>query len=64
MSHYNCIKEKVRFLRFLRPKKTGVRLSITNDESTSTRNRRFMNNAHFGEIFKSLGMARVCGYLP
>ena len=46
-------------------KKAGIRMSITNDESTSTRNRRYMNiNAHFQSVFKSLGMSRVHGSLP
>ena len=46
-------------------KETGLRLSITCDESTSTRNCRFMNiNAHFEKSFKSLGLTRVHGSLP
>ena len=43
-------------------KKNGDRFSITFDESTSVRNRRYMNlNLHDGQSFQSLGMIRVEG---
>ena len=64
MSHYDTLKEKIKS-EISEAKKSGLRSSITNDESTSTRNRRFMNiNAHFQSTFQSLGMARVNGSLP
>ncbi len=44
--------------------KNDGRFSITFDESTSTRNRRYMNiNAHFNGGFRSLGLPRVKGAL-
>ena len=64
MSQFETIKDKLKS-EITEAKKPGIRLSITNDESTSTRNRRFMNiNCHFEKIYKSLGMARVHGSLP
>lgn len=64
MNQFETIKDKIKS-EISEAKNTGLRLSVTNDESTSTRNRRFMNvNVHFAEIFKSLGMARVHGSLP
>ena len=64
MNQYQSIKEKIKS-EIAEAKESGIRLSITNDESTSTRNRRFMNiNCHFETMYKSLGMARVYGLLP
>ena len=43
-------------------KKNEDRFSISFDESTSVRNRRYMNlNLHDGQSFQSLGMIRVKG---
>ena len=43
-------------------KKNGDRFSISFDESTSVRNRRYMNlYLHDGQSFQSLGMIRVKG---
>ena len=64
MNQYDSLKEQIKS-KISDAKKSEIRLSITNDESTSTRNRRFMNiNAHFQTSFQSLGMARVDGSLP
>ena len=64
VNQYESIKNQIKS-EIQEAKEAGIRLSITNDESTSARNRRFMNmNAHFETNFKSLGMARVNGSLP
>ena len=43
-------------------KKCNGRFSISFDESTSTRNRRFINpNSHFSTDFLSLGLITVMG---
>ena len=43
-------------------KKNGDHFSISFDESTTVRNRRYMNlNLHDGQSFQSLGMIRVKG---
>lgn len=45
--------------------KNGGRLSITFDEWTSNKNRRYLNlNVHTGSNFVNLGLARVEGSLP
>ena len=59
MNQFETIKDKLK-TEITEAKQTGIQLSVTNDESTSTRNRRFMNiNVHFGEIFKSLGSSKI-----
>ena len=64
MEHFKSIKMKI-MSEISEAKNAGIRLSVTCDESTSVRNRRFMNlNAHFERNCMSLGMARVNGSLP
>lgn len=52
-----CVGEEI-----MEMKRNNGRFSITLDESTSTRNRRYMNlNAHYQGGFRSLGFIRIHG---
>ena len=64
VKYANTIKETV-ISKFTRLRSQGMRFSLTFDEWTSLKNRRYLNvNVHIEEEFWSLGLARVVGSLP
>ena len=64
VKYANTIKETV-ISKFTRLRSEGMRFSLTFDEWTSLKNRRYLNiNVHIEEEFWSLGLARVVGSLP
>lgn len=61
MNHFEKVKGDI-IQKVVESKKSNDRFSISMDESTSTRNRRFINlNLHFSSGFQSLGLIRVFG---
>ena len=64
MGHADLLRERTASELALR-KANGKRFSLTFDEWTSTRNRRYMNvNVHAGADYWNLGLVRVHGSMP
>jgi hypothetical protein len=61
----NFMPNRLKFYKFTRFRSQGMRFSLTFDEWTSIKNRRYLNvNVHIEDKFWSLGLARIVVSLP